>query len=281
MTSDPTPTTSPAAPHGVDITKPAAARVYDWYLGGAHNFDVDREFGREMVERLPVVARCAVENRDFLRRAVEWLCEQGVDQFLDLGSGVPTAGNVHEIAQRHNAGARTVYVDYEQVAVTHANMVLDEQDPARERTTVVQADLRNPAAVLEDPETTRLLDLDRPVALLVVAVLHFVAPADRPEDFLQQYRDALAPGSFVALSQMTNDGAPQDLHEQAETLRQGYSKSSNPGYFRSRPEFTALFGDFAVVEPGVTWTPEWHPDSELTEDPARALFLCGVARHTG
>lgn len=278
MTSDHTPPTSPAAPGTVDDSTPAAARVYDWYLGGAHNFEVDREFGREMIERLPVVKYCAVENRNFLRRAVQWLSAQGVTQFLDLGSGVPTVGNVHQIARQNDPTARTVYVDYESVAVTHSNLVLDEEDPAREHTAVVQADLRDPATVLQAPDVRRLLDFDQPIALLTVAVLHFVGPGDHPEEILRRYQQALPSGSYLVLSQMTNDGAPEDLRDQAETLRQGYARSSNPGYFRSRAEFTALFGDFSLVEPGVTWTPAWKPEYDLEDDPARALFFAGVAR---
>ncbi len=262
------------------MTRPAAARVHDWYLGGGHNFQVDRQFGREMVARLPTIKQVAIENRQFVRRAVSWLAGQGITQFLDLGSAVPTEGNVHQLARAINPRARTVYTGHDRVAVTQADLVLDEpgQDPEREFSAVVRADLRDPDTILRRPDVLRLIDFARPLALLIVPVLHQIDLGDLPEAVLARYREALPPGSYLVLSQISTDGVPDDLARGAERVRAGYAKSSRAGYFRTAAELTALFGDFELVEPGVTWTSAWKPERELGADPERALALAGVGR---
>ena len=153
------PDAAPVKSGEVDVKRPSAARAYDYYLGGSSNFGVDREFGARVLEQVPFVRTFAVTNRSFLRRAVRWLCAQGVDQFLDIGSGIPTVGNVHEVAQQVNPLARTVYVDHEPVAVRHAAAILDATDPDRTRTDVLQADLRDPDGILGSPVTRGLIDL--------------------------------------------------------------------------------------------------------------------------
>ncbi len=272
------PASAPSKPREVDETKPAAARAYDFYLGGDCNFEADRAFGRQVLGAVPFVRDFALNNRDFLRRVISWLSEQGIDQFLDIGSGIPTVGNVHEVAQGHDPDARTLYVDYEYVAVAHANTILDGSDPQRRRTDVLQADLRSPGEILDAAVTRGLLDFDRPLALLVVATMHFVGPGDGPRELVAAYRDALPSGSYLALSHLTLDGVPERMLDQGRRLEELYAATPNPGYFRDRAEFTALFEGFEVVAPGVVWAPEWKPDGEWNGDAAATATLVGVGR---
>jgi hypothetical protein len=270
------PDSAPMKPRDVDMHSPAAARAYDFYLGGSSHFEVDREFGRKVLEKVPFVADFARNNRAFLRRAVTWLCQQGIDQFLDIGSGIPTVGNVHEVAQETNPQARTVYVDYEPVAVAHAQTILDKTDPKRERTNVLQADLRAPADILDSPVTSGLIDFSRPVALLVVATMHFIGPGDRPRELMARYHEALPAGSYLALSHLTLDGVPDPMRQQGRALEELYANTPNPGYFRDRAEFEALFGDLHLVEPGIVWAPQWSPERDHPTDPATTATLVGV-----
>lgn len=271
------PASAPVKPRDVDVTRPAAARAYDFYLGGRSNFEADREFGRKVLEQVPFVGAFARNNRAFLRRAVAWLCERGITQFLDIGSGIPTVGNVHEIAQAVNPRARTIYVDYEPVAVAHSNTILDEIDPQRERTNVVQADLRSPTDILENPVTRELIDFTEPVGLLVVATMHFIGPGDHPGELIARYRDALTAGSHLVLSHLTLDGVPERMQEQGRALETLYASTPNPGYFRDRAEFSALFDGLELLEPGIVWAPEWHPDQARPfDEPATTATLAGV-----
>lgn len=263
------------APPEVDLARPSVARVYDYYLGGSHNFESDREFARNVLAVLPDMPALAQENRDFLRRAVLHLVAEGVDQFLDLGSGIPTVGNVHEIAQQARPEARVVYVDHDPVAVTHSRELLT----GNERTAAVAGDLRNPAAVLADPAVTGLLDLDRPVAVLLVSVLHFVADDQDPAGFIAEYVAATAPGSHLVISHASTDGQRgaadlQDVYNQ--------SRSPNPMRMRSREEVAALFGGLPLLEPGVVRMPEWRPDSpdDVYPDVETYPGFAGVARRS-
>jgi SAM-dependent methyltransferase len=245
------------APDDVDLERPSAARVYDYYLGGLHNFAADREMAARAVADWPELPRIMQANRAFLRRAVRFLAAQGIDQFLDIGSGIPTVGNVHEVAQAALGQARVVYVDHDPVAVAHARALLAD-DPT---TGVVQADVVDVPAVLDDPVTMSLLDFSRPVGLLVVALLHFVPDDRRPDEVLARYRDALAPGSHLAISHASADGAP----ERADGHQALYRRTATPMTMRSRAEVEALLTGFTLVEPGVVFLPEWRPD-----DPAAA-----------
>src|SRR4051812_3645423 len=164
------------APRSIDITVPSVSRMYDYYLGGSHNFEVDREAARRAMEFMPGLPKVMQANRAFLRRAVRFAVGEGVTQFLDIGSGIPTFGNVHEVAQAAAPGARVVYVDHDPVAVAHSEAVLEGDEGAG----VVAGDLRKPRDILASSEVGRLIDLNRPVALLLVAVLHFVEDADDP-----------------------------------------------------------------------------------------------------
>ena len=264
------------ASEDIDIEHASPARVYDYYLGGSHNFAADRAAARAMVDAVPEAPLMAQANRAFLRRAVQFLAESGVRQFLDLGSGIPTVGNVHEIAQRIDPECRVVYVDVDPVAVAHSREILAGND----RTAVIQEDLRRPAAILGHPEVTKLLDFSQPVAVLVVAVLHFIPPTDRPEEILRTLRAALAPGSYLVMSQASDDGRT-GTGERAEAERV-YRRTDNQLWIRSRPELIALFDGFELLDPGVVWVPQWRPESpEQAEDAARTAFIGGVGRLSG
>lgn len=184
------------APRSIDISVPSVSRIYDYYLGGSHNFEVDREAARKAMEFMPGLPKIMQANRAFMRRAVRFAADEGIDQFLDIGSGIPTFGNVHEIAQTARPGAHVVYVDHDPVAVAHSQAVLRENEDAD----VVAADLLKPQEILASPQVQRLIDLNRPVALLLVAILHFVEDVDDPYGALAELRDALAPGSLLVVT---------------------------------------------------------------------------------
>jgi hypothetical protein len=260
------------APAGVDVDRPSAARVYDFYLGGFHNFAADREMGRQAVQMWPELPSIMQANRGFLRRAVEFLAGAGIRQFLDLGSGIPTVGNVHEVAQRAAPEARVVYVDNDPVAVEHSRLIL----AGDRQTAVVQADLRDPVSVLTDPAVRGLLDLDRPVAVLMVAVLHFVSDEADPGGLVAQFRDATAAGSYLALSH----ASPGEQAGRAADHRGLYQRTATPMTMRSREQVVRLFDGYELVEPGVVYLPEWRPDPDdpPVERPERFPGLAGVGR---
>ncbi|MGK5741961.1 SAM-dependent methyltransferase [Micromonospora sp. URMC 103] len=263
------------APETIDIERPSVARMYDYYLGGSHNFAADRAAAQAMVAAVPEAPLMAQANRAFLRRAVHYLTEAGVRQFLDIGSGIPTVGNVHEIAQRHAPDSRVVYVDIDPVAVAHSREILAGDDGA----VVVQEDLRHPERILGHPEVRRMLDFDEPVAVMVVAVLHFLSDDDEPGRILGTLRDALVPGSHLVLSQASDDGRSEEERAEAERV---YRRTDNPLFVRSRAELTAFFDGFTLVEPGVVWVPQWRPESpDSAEDAERAVFMGGVGRLGG
>jgi SAM-dependent methyltransferase len=257
-------------PEDIDMSRPSAARMYDYYLGGLHNFAADRELAEQALAAMPDGRLLAQANRAFLRRAVGYLARSGVDQFLDLGSGIPTRGNVHEIAQRVNPAARVAYVDIDPVAVAHARLILTDNP----RAVAVQEDLRFPDRVLGHPEVAGLLDLDRPLAVLLFAVLHFVPDSDDPAGLLAALTAPLVPGSHVAISHGTDEGRA------TEDLSRVYRRTATPLTMRGRAEVAALFGDLALVEPGVVWAPLWHPagEDEPLDHPERAGSYVGVAR---
>jgi S-adenosyl methyltransferase len=260
-------------PPEVDVTRPNAARVYDVYLGGGHNFEVDREFARRATELLPDVAVVARMNRAYLQRVVRELSHAGVEQFLDLGSGIPTAGNVHESARAINPKARVVYVDNEPVAVAHSSMILEGNDLAG----VVNADVRNPDAVLGHPQTRRLLDLDQPVALIMCTILHFISDADDPIGIVRTYRDALCAGSYLAISHGTTDNRP-DL----AAFGEAYRDTPNPVTLRPRAAVERFFDGFDLIEPGLVFTPQWRPEApdDVGTGPERSGVYAGVGRKT-
>jgi SAM-dependent methyltransferase len=240
-------------PAGQQAEGPSIARIYDYLLGGSHNFPADQEAAGEFLARWPDARETMRANRAFLGRAVRYLAAQaGVRQFLDIGSGIPTMGNVHEIAQQAAPGARVVYVDNEEVAVLHSRAILAGNDNA----TAVQADLRRPAQILGSPQLWDLLDLSQPVALLLVAVLHFFPDSGQPTALVAELRDALAPGSYVVISHGTTDGQAPHV---AEAMGH-YNQTTAAFQPRSRAEVTAFFDGLEMVDPGLVPVPLWRPD---------------------
>jgi hypothetical protein len=253
----------------VDVSKPNPARVYDCLLGGANNFEVDRGLAKRLIEMVPDVAFTVIENRSFLRRAVAFLAKAGIDQFLDLGSGIPTVGNTHEVAQQINPACRVLHVDQEAVAVARSDL-LPADNPKAD---VLRADVRRPAEVLRDPKTKAMLDFGRPVAILMFAVVHFMDADDKPADVTRTYRDATVPGSYLALSHITSDGHPDIIDAVAE-----YStKAAMEGNLRGRDEILAFFDGYDLVEPGVVFTPEWRGELNVCE-PWRSAVYAGIGR---
>lgn len=244
-------------PEGVDIRVPSAARVYDWLLGGSHNFDADRAVGEKVMAVLPTGRQVAASNRAFLRRAVQYMVGQGITRFLDLGSGIPAVGNVHEIAQEMDPGCRVVYVDYDKVAVAHSRLILDGNPNAA----VVEEDLCEPQAVLNSPAVRELLDSGQPIGLLMVAVFHFIPDSLHPADIVARYREALPAGSLVALSHLTADHAPREMAAVTEAMK----NSRDPMYFRPYAEVAALFDGLELIDPGVVSAPLWHPEPGLRD----------------
>jgi S-adenosyl methyltransferase len=259
-------------PSHVDIAVPSAARLYDYLLGGAHNFAADRALAQRFLAVQSNARTVARHNRDFLRRAVLFMIDQGIRQFLDVGSGIPTVGNVHEVAQQAAPDACVVYVDYEDVAVEHSRLILRDNEHAA----VVRADLTRPDDVLGAAETRRLLDFDQPIGLLMVGVIHFVFPDKDPGGIVRRYRDATVPGSQLAISHFTSDLMPAQMAGVIEVMK----SSRDPIHPRSREEIVELFTGFDIHEPGVVPTPLWRPHGPLApaDQPDRATVLAGVGR---
>lgn len=253
---------------GLDLSSPSAARVYDFWLGGANNFAVDREIGERIVEAVPQIPVAARANRSFLRRAVRWCVDFGIDQFLDLGSGIPTVGNVHEVAQADNPLARVAYVDNEPVAVAHSRNLLN----GNERASITQADLRAVDQVLASDGVQSLLDFDRPIAVLMLMVLQYFPDTEQAADFVRRYRERMPPGSVFVLSHITDDDPVVDG---SEATRLSESMAT-PSYTRTRDEFGALLGDVSLVEPGIVFAQQWHPDNP-NDEPEHSCVYAAVA----
>lgn len=279
----------PTPPAGVDTTRPSVARVYDFYLGGTANWPIDREFGQRVLAQFPLLKDIALANRLFLNRVVRHLAKRGIRQFLDIGAGVPTAGNTHQVANEIAADARVVYVDNEPVAVAHGKMLLEEEGTPGLQA-VIQADLRSPDALWEEAAATGVLDPEEPIALLLIAVLHVHQPGAGGDDVgaqcVARYRELLPPGSYLAISHLTDEGVPSELDAKLVELKRMYDTSTSSNViWRTRAEIDAMFGDFELLEPGTVWTPEWHPEETgpnaktITFDtPGHAAIWAGVAR---
>jgi hypothetical protein len=245
--------------------------MYDYLLGGSHNFAVDRQLLEQIIAIQPDAKRMAIMNRAFMRRAVLFLLENGIRQFLDLGSGIPTVGNVHEIAQGMDPSSRVVYVDNEHVAVAHGQLLLE----GNENTVIVQADITKPGLVLTDRDTRRLIDFNQPVGLLAVTIGHYILDDQDPVGIFATYRDALPPGSYLAMSHFTNDFATSRADELTEAMK----RSQNNVRARSREEILQLFGDFELVEPGLVTTSQWRPEfADEIDEPERDGLYAGVGR---
>ncbi len=277
------------APRNIDLTSPSAARVYDYFLGGAHNFAPDRQMAQRILELHPTAEANARANRAFLHRAVRHLLQQGVRQFVDLGSGIPTVGNVHEVAHREAPEARVVYVDVDPIAVAHSELILHDVPNA----TVINADLRRPKELLARPELTELIDFSEPVAFLMVAVLHFIPESDHPEQVIAELAAVAAPGSHLVISHgydarleaaaaggtAENGGLSERLAGAGQKVLGEY-RSADPIVLRTRARLLELFQGWPLVEPGLVWVPQWHPDwpDEVGVDPSSSYVVAGMGR---
>jgi hypothetical protein len=262
-------------PQSVDVSVPSVARIYDYLLGGAHNFAVDREVAMQVERAMPDARSVARVSRAFLVRCVRFMVEQGIRQFLDIGSGIPTVGNVHEIAQGVVPECRVVYVDKDPIAAAHSELMLVDND----RAMIVHADMRDPDSILEHPETRRLLDFDQPVGLLTLLMLHFLPNEIEPWKLLARYRDALAPGSYLAITHISADSQEPGVSGVADVIKG--SRSADQITERSYEQVLDLFGDFELVEPGLVGCPAWRPTgprdmSEIAE--SNKTVFAGVAR---
>jgi benzoate-CoA ligase family protein len=261
-----------SAPSGIDTRIPNMARMYDYALGGKDNFAADRAAVEKLFSFSPENRDVPRANRRFLNRAVRFAAAQGIRQFLDLGTGLPSQGHVHEIVREISPGAHVVYVDYDPVVVNHARALLMDSDSV----TVVRADIRDPDSILAHPGVTGLIDFSRPVAVLFVAVLHGIPDADDPAGIVHAFAGRLAPGSYLTLSHLTSEGHPPALVKQKEEV---FAQSDVPVLYRSRAEILHMFDGFTLVEPGLTPVTRWRGDElDRKLDAAGLWWLGGVGR---
>ena len=264
-------------PFGVDSDKPSTARIYDYYLGGNDNYRADREAAERMIAAVPESTAAVRSNRDFLIRAVRFLAaEAGIDQYLDIGSGLPTNLNVHEVAQSIVPSARVVYVDYDPAVRAYGDVLLATSDRVR----FAQQDLREPDEIFADPAVKALIDFSRPVAILVIAILPFVYDAEDPDGIMARLRQVMAPGSYLVVSHIVDDPRSRAI---ASTQRQSGTRAWTP---RSRDRISSFFADFELVEPGLTVAAHWrparagfgHPEFTEADDAKLNWLLAGVGR---
>jgi hypothetical protein len=266
-------------PSGIDVNTPNVARMWDFQLGGKDNFAADRAAAENVNEAMrrvnaPDGRVVAKENRAFLQRAVRYLAgEAQIKQFLDIGAGLPTQGNVHQAAHEVAPDARVVYVDYDPVVVVHGQALLTGTD----KTTVMLADLRQPEKILDDPELRRILDLGQPVALLLVAVLHLLTDDDDPIGIVTQLRDTLTPGSYLVVTHATRQTHPNAANALADQFKR--LRVTTPIVPRSREEILRFFDGFELVEPGLVFPKLWHAEAPTTQaDAGSAWMFAGVGR---
>lgn len=254
----------------IDTSRPHPARIYDYLLGGKDHYEVDQRAGDELAAAAPEARIGVRANRAFLRRAVRYVVGSGVRQILDIGTGLPTSPNVHEVAQTAAPDVRVAYVDNDPIVAAHGNALLSRSGSTR----IVLGDLREPRSVLDDPEVRRLIDFDRPIALLLVAILHFLADADRPAEVVGTLRDALPAGSFLVLSHATGDFADRTAAQAV------YTKATASLNLRGHAEVERFFDGFELVEPGLVQVPFWRPDAPPPPRSDEIGFYGGVARKT-
>ena len=266
-------------PERVDPARPAPARIYDYLLRGKNNFESDRAAAERIMSLAPEIRDCAWANRGFHQRAAKWIAERGVRQFIDIGSGLPTVGNTHEVVQLVNQACRVVYVDNDPMVAEHSRLLLDDPD----RTRVIQADLRQPDALLAHPDLRDLIDFSRPAGLLMTAVIHFVSDKSDPWGLMARYIGELAPGSYLSLSHLTDDQKPP---RSVAEFRRVFDHATEQMHFRSRPEVERLFDGLELVPPYGTGTAGWlcyagdwgADDPGLADSDGSRWLYSGVAR---
>jgi O-methyltransferase involved in polyketide biosynthesis len=269
--------TSRHEPPRFDPQTPNIARMYDYYLGGKDNFAADRAAAEQALALMPDMREGAAAVRAFLTRAVRYLVGEGIRQFVDLGCGLPTQGNVHEVAQSLAPDSRVAYVDYDPVVIAHARALL-ETNPL---TAVIQGDVREPEALLADPELRELIDFDQPVAVLMIAVLHVIPDDEMVHHIVRTVRDAVVPGSYLAIAHAVSDLRPHATAKLA-SLYQNQVGTSGPRRqnLRSKSEVEAYFEELELVEPGLVYISEWRPEAPLGPD-AKPVWAVGAVARKG
>lgn len=257
-------------PPEIDITIAHPARMYDYYLGGKTHFAADREAADKVLAVLPEGRDMAVANRAFLGRAVRFLAGQGITQFLDIGTGIPSQGSTGEILRGRVPQARVVYVDNDPIVVAHARALLADGEAAD----VVQADLRQPAKLLAAPGVAGGLDFSQPMAILLVAVLHFIRESEDPQGIVRRLRDAMPTGSYLAISHGTQDFSPA----RATAAVSGYDEAAAPFVLRSRGQVEDFFAGLRLAEPGLVQLPYWRPDGAVGADASKIWLYAGIGR---
>ncbi|MDA8371134.1 MAG: SAM-dependent methyltransferase [Nocardiopsaceae bacterium] len=255
--------------HGLDMNRASVARMYDYMLGGKDNYAVDREAVAQVMVADPDVLSLVRENRAFVVRATRLMAEAGIDQFLDVGSGMPTAENVHQVAQGVNPDARTVYIDNDPIVLVHGQAILADNP----LTTVVTADLRDPAAIIDNPHVGSFIDWSRPVGILSVATLHFVPDEDDPWATMAALREVSVPGSYLAISHATSDTVGETVGKVAEA----YQRTAGKGTPRTREQVLRFFEGYELLDPGLTLVSQWRPPLPIPQ-PERYWFYAGVGR---
>ncbi|HCU96034.1 MAG TPA: hypothetical protein DHU96_26250 [Actinobacteria bacterium] len=264
--------TNPDEPSNIDVTVPSPARIYDYYLGGKENFAADRQVAEEALSVVPHGRRVALANRKFLVRAVKYMARNGVDQFIDLGTGIPTSPNVHEVARSAMPGARVVYVDNDPIVTVHSRALLAG---AGSGVAAIRGDIRYPLNIIRNSALRQIIDFGRPVGILFVAVLHFIADSDNPYLAVTAFRDQVPPGSFLAVSHISRDGTAPDA---ISTIERVYARASAPAVFRGRDEISKFFAGFGLVKPGLVEVDQWRGNNRKPEDLPALRFLGGVGR---
>ncbi|MEU9545497.1 MULTISPECIES: SAM-dependent methyltransferase [Streptomyces] len=255
----------------IDTSRPHPARIYNYLLGGTANYEVDQQAGDRLASAAPEVRIGVRANRAFLQRAVRYVVSSGVRQILDVGTGLPTAPNVHETAQEVAPDVRVAYVDNDPIVKAHGDALLSRSGA----TSIVLADLRDPGAIIDHPDVRRVIDFDEPVALLLVAILHFITEAEKPDQAVAALRDALPVGSFLVLSHATGDFADRS---EAQAV---YNNATATMNLRTHAEVERFFDGFELVEPGLAQVPFWRPDTPPPTRSGEIGFYGGVARKTG
>jgi hypothetical protein len=268
-------------PADVDPARPSPARIYDYLLGGTNNFESDRMAAEQLKQQIPEIADAAWANRGFHQRAAKWIAEQGVRQFIDIGSGLPAVGNTHDVIRRVAPDVRVVYIDNDPMVLASSSALIGDDKDA----VVVLADMRDPDAVLGAPGLRSLIDFAEPTALLITGVLHFIADDSGPRALVARYLDALAGGSYFAMSHQTADHMP---NVGAQALSEVGRLSAGGSFARSKEEVRAFFSGLEIVppypgaQPDVTWIGLWGcEDPALADSDGSRWYYCGVARKNG
>jgi O-methyltransferase involved in polyketide biosynthesis len=264
------------------LDRPSAARVYDYFIGGETNYAIDRAFAEKLRERLPLIGEYCMTSREFLGRAVRKCSELGIRQFVDIGSGLPSVGNVHEVADdvRPELDTHVLYIDNEPIALAHSEVLLaNTADP--ERHLAMAGDFLDRDILWNHIMDSGVINVKKPIALLINAVMHFIRDEQNPDELLEYYRKKLAPGSMLILSQMTGENPVNEDERQALLdLIAYYETTTNPATFRTMTEFSRFFGNWPLLEPGLVYAPAWYPTEHtlFASSPSESRVIGGVAR---